>query len=465
MLTKRLEDQIKKENWWKKDERVLVAVSGGVDSVVLLHLLLELPSEVRPDIYVAHINHQLREVSEEEEAFVLRLCRDNQVPVFTTKWTEGLTISSNVEQQARQFRYSFFDEVMKRQKITKLLTAHHEDDQVETMMMRLINGNRVKSITGMKEIREFGQGELIRPLLQIKKEELALFAKENNLFFYEDESNQSLDYLRNRLRHQLLPTIKKENPKFNEHMMRFREELEMSTSLIEETVKPKYNNCVTFDTGEWQIDRQKFISCTQKEQYFILEYLMDSLKEKENIVIGFKQKEQLHANLLSEKPNQGYFLKKDWYVTRLYDDVTITKKKEEIEKEISFDIALNQGVFLSDTEWFGFFEVGKEEIPSTVKSWLKKEMLFSDRQQKRLIIRKKRPGDRLLLNEKGQTKKVSRYFIDEKIPTLNRKKSWVVEDHENIVKWLVPFRESYLSIRDETDKIQYKLVYFYAKDE
>lgn len=465
MLIKKLEEQIKKEKWWEKDEKVLVAVSGGVDSVVLLHLLLDLPSDVRPKIYVAHINHQLRDISEEEEAFVLRLCRDNQVPIFTTKWLEGLTISSDVEQQARQFRYGFFDEVMKRQKITKLLTAHHEDDQVETMMMRLINGNRVKSIVGMKRTRDFGEGKLVRPLLQMTKAEIKLFAKENNISFYEDESNQSLDYLRNRLRQQLLPTIKKENPKFNEHMMRFKKEQEFGASLIEEIVRPKYHECVTFATDEWQISRQKFISYTQKEQYFILEYLMDSLMEKENIVIGFKQKEQLHANLLSDKPNQRYLLKKDWYVTRLYDDVTISKKKEEIDKEISFDIALNQGVFLSGTEWFGFFEVGNEVFPSISKSWVKKEMLFSSSQQKRIIIRKKRPGDRLLLNEKGQTKKVSRYFIDEKIPTLERKKSWVVEDHENIVKWLVPFRESYLSIRDETDKIQYKLVYFYAKDE
>ncbi len=464
MLMNTFEQKLQQKNWWQPGDKLLIAVSGGVDSISLLHMLLELPEEYKPDIYVAHVNHQLREESAEEEAFVLRLCRDKGVPIFTTKWAEGLTVSGNIEQKARSFRYNFFDEVMKRHKITHLLTAHHEDDQVETIMMRWINGSRLRSLVGMKEVRRFGSGELIRPLLSINKNELISYANKNNIIYYEDESNHSSAYLRNRLRNHLIPEMKQENPKFNEHVIRFKEELEMGYSLIAEVIKPKYDACVHYSGNMWEINRQKFISYTQKEQYFILECLMTSFVEKENIVIGFKQKEQLYTNILSNKPNQEYHLKENWYVERNYEKIVISKIKKHEQRLLSFNVALNEGVFLSETEWFGFFEANKEVIPSRIGEWDKNEMLFNGVGCNQVVIRKRKVGDRLLLNRKGQTKKVSRYFIDEKIPAFERQKTWVVEEQENIVKWLVPFRESYLSIRDETAKIQYKLVYFSKKD-
>ncbi|MEG0551214.1 MAG: tRNA lysidine(34) synthetase TilS [Vagococcus sp.] len=460
-LRQKFQQQVKKSDWWQPDDKILVAVSGGVDSIVLLHLLLELPEEVKPKIYVAHINHQLREDSEEEEAYVLKFCRDKQVPIHTTKWSKGPQITSNVEQEARDFRYTFFEEVMKKERIQTLVTAHHADDQVETVMMRLISGNRLSTLSGIKEKRDLNYGNVIRPLLHMKKEELLAYSKERKLFFYEDESNFSLDYFRNRLRQTLIPEIKKENPKFSEHIVHFSQELTNDMTLLQELMEPKYQKCVVFSKAGWKINRQEFLACTTREQRFILDYFIAELMKNETISLGFSQKNQLLSNLLSDKPNQSYHLKNGWYFKRTYDEVIISKEVVVKGKSESFKVLKNTGLFLSETEWFGFFEKAHEVLPERCQSWEKKSISFVEPTCQQVVIRRHRAGDRLILNEKKHTKKVSRYFIDEKIPALEREKSWVVEDHENIVKWLVPFRESYLSIRDETDKIQYKLVYCY----
>lgn len=463
-LRREFQKKVSQSDWWKVKEKVLVAVSGGVDSIVLLHLLLDLPEEIKPNIYVAHINHQLREASEKEEAFVLRLCRDNQIPIFTTTWSKGMNITTNIEQEARDFRYNFFEEVMKKERINLLVTAHHLDDQVETVMMRLIGGSRLSSLSGIRERRSLAFGEVIRPLLQIKKTDLLSYSQENKLFYYEDESNLSLDYFRNRLRHKLIPEIEKENPKFGQHVERFSQELANNLSLLSELMLPSYQKCVKFSENSWKINRDNFLQCTSKEQQVIISYLIEDLSERAAVNLGFKQQELLYHNLINSKPNQYYSLKGDWYFKRNYNEVIILKEKP-IEKAFqSFEVAKNTGVYLSETEWFGFFEDEEDKIPSDCLKWNKKVMSFYDTDCQQVIIRKHKAGDRLILNQKNQTKKISRYFIDEKIPTLKREKSWVVEDQESIVKWLVPFRESYLSIRDETDKIQYKLVYYY-KDE
>ena len=465
MLEQEFKQLVMKNKWWHPQEKVLVAVSAGVDSVVLFHLLQSLSKEFRPKIIVAHINHQLRAISIEEEVFVRSLCSTYQVPFFTKRWEAGPHIKSNLEFEAREFRYGFFEEVMKQEGITKLLTAHHGDDQVETMLMRLINGSRLETLTGIQEVRKLGNGEIIRPLLSFRKKELSNYSKEQELLFYEDETNHEGVHLRNRLRIDIIPRLEKENPRFSEHLLERQKELEMRLKVLDKFMQPLFQKCVIFSEDKCLIYVKEYQKQSREEQQLILSLLMTSLQKELGLVVSFEQQKLIHEVLVSSKPNSSLNLKGDWVLERTYDALEIKRKMlQERRPDLSFSVGLNEGLYLSETEWFAFYEEGQFEIPKAVSNWNKVEMDLKKNFKGNLNIRKKVPGDRLIIDQKGHQKKVSRYFIDEKILPTDREKSWVVTDSQDEIKWLVPFRESYLSIRDETDKIHYKLVYFYTKD-
>ena len=465
VLDAKFRQLVEKKNWWQADEKILVAVSAGVDSVVLLHLLMDLPKEIKPKIMVAHVNHQLREISNEEELFVKKMCEDANISFFSIKWQEGKLIETGVEVKAREFRYTFFEKIMVQEKINVLLTAHHRDDQVETILMRLINGNRLETLTGIQEMRELAPGVLVRPLLEIEKSELYHYAKKKHITFFEDETNQENDYLRNRVRNEILPLLHKENPRFKEQLLYLKDELALNLAFIDEKIQPIYEKVIFYSTEFCQINRKEWQKCSNNEKHVILNKLSQDLSVKLGLIIGRKQQQAIKDMLNGNKPNQVILLKDEWQMIRNYDVILIKRKKKATVQEQCFSLSLNEGVFLSETEWLGYFESEVEETPKEVQKWLKKEMLLSETFSLPLTIRKRQAGDRLIMNQLGQSKKISRYFIDEKISVEKREKSWVVEDSQGSIKWLLPFRESYLSIRDETDKIHYKLVYYYLEDE
>lgn len=178
--------------------KVLVAVSGGVDSVVLLDRIVK----TRMEVGVVHVHHGLRSESDEEYAFVQRLASSYGVP-FYGKRLEFPNGGSQASYRAA--RYAFFEQVMQQFNYTQLMTAHHADDQLETVLIQL--QRNVVEVTGIPERRPFARGELIRPLLAEPKQELIAYAEQHGLEWREDSSNAQTDYLRNQLRHQIVPRL------------------------------------------------------------------------------------------------------------------------------------------------------------------------------------------------------------------------------------------------------------------
>lgn len=155
----------------KPEDRLLVAVSGGSDSMALLNLLLHLPDSMRPKLFVATVDFALRSSSSQEVAAVQQFCQQRQIPFWTTQWQHATSVTS-MEAQARQFRYNFFQQIMQKNQLTKLATAHQADDQAETILMKLIRSGSFWAVQGIVPCQTWKVGQLVRPLLNFTKKEL-----------------------------------------------------------------------------------------------------------------------------------------------------------------------------------------------------------------------------------------------------------------------------------------------------
>ena len=202
-------------NW--KQESFLLAVSGGVDSMVLLESFFKLQKKIKTlNFSVVHIHHHLRKESDEEEEMVRNFCGERSISLEVYHWEKGIRQKAGVEEKARKFRYQKLKDSMKKNNACYVVVAHHADDQAETVLMKLTRGSTIEGIAGMKPIRPFSEGYLIRPFLTVDKEDLYDYASIHQIPFKEDVTNQSLEYTRNRFRQEIIPLLKQENTKFNQ---------------------------------------------------------------------------------------------------------------------------------------------------------------------------------------------------------------------------------------------------------
>ena len=203
MTYQEIYNEIQKQAYFDKHHRVLIAVSGGVDSMNLLHFLHLYQEDFQIRIGIAHVNHKQRAESDMEETYLRAWAQDHNIPIYISYFEGKFS-----EKAARDWRYKFFQKIMKREGYSALVTAHHLDDQAETIMMRLIRGSRLRHLSGIKSIQSFGTGQLIRPFLSFSKTDLP------KIFHFEDTSNEKTDFLRNRIRKNYLPLLNQENPQF-----------------------------------------------------------------------------------------------------------------------------------------------------------------------------------------------------------------------------------------------------------
>ena len=206
-LTSKVRANIIKNELIKKGDRVLVALSGGPDSVCLFSILLALREKLGFDLLACHFNHRLRgKESDRDEEFVRKLCLDQNIELIVEKAPEANLYQS--EDQARIARYRFFETVLTNTKSTKVAIAHHSNDSAETYLMRLIRGSGLRGLRSIQNIR----GVYIRPLLVATRTEIEKYLKENGISFRIDRTNKNKTYLRNWIRIELIPKLQKANP-------------------------------------------------------------------------------------------------------------------------------------------------------------------------------------------------------------------------------------------------------------
>ena len=200
---------INKYNLIQSGDSIVIGVSGGPDSICLLHILNELKQELNFKIYVAHINHMIRKEADEETEYVKEFCKNIGVECFVKKINVVKIAKESkmgTEEAGRKIRYNFFEEVLKNTNSNKIATAHNNNDKVETIIMNILRGSGISGLKGLDPIRE---NKFIKPLIEVSREEIETYCEENKLNPKIDKSNSENIYTRNKVRNTVIPYIKK----------------------------------------------------------------------------------------------------------------------------------------------------------------------------------------------------------------------------------------------------------------
>ncbi len=259
MLKEEVLKTIKDNNLINEGDKIVIGVSGGPDSICLLHLLNNLKDTLKITIYVAHINHSIREVADMETKYVQNFCKKIGVECFVKK-EDILSLAKKqkkgTEEVGRQVRYSFFDEVLEKTNSNKIATAHNSNDRAETVILNILRGSGISGLKGIEAIRD---QKYIRPLINTDRESIEKYCEENNLEPKIDETNKENIYTRNKVRNVVIPYIKKE---FNQNIIKTINRL--STVATEENdylmkiTKQEYANISNIENGIITLDLKRF---------------------------------------------------------------------------------------------------------------------------------------------------------------------------------------------------------------
>jgi len=410
----------------KYKDAVVVGVSGGPDSMSLLHLLNEIKKEMDLLLIVAHVNHNVRKESENERVFLQKYCDNNGI------YFEYMKIENygedNFHNEARSIRYNYFDKICKKYNAKFLFTAHHSDDLIETILMRIVRGSTLKGYSGFQKEIDKGDYKIIRPLINITKDELLEYAKKNKIPFVTDKSNEKDIYTRNRYRKYVLPFLKNEDKNVHLKFLKFSETLIEYNNFIDKQLALVMTK--VFKHGVVNIEKFKELDglLQTKLIYNILEHIYgDDL-----LIVS-----DTHVNLLfdlinSKKANSVVHLPNNVKAVKTYGSVSINfddEEYDEYEVEIDKLVNLPNGMnieFVNNSEWSNNYVTRLNKSDITLP----------------LSVRTRRNGDKMEVKGMLGRKKVNDIFIDEKIPA-NERKTWpIVVDATGKIVWIPGLKKS-----------------------
>ena len=394
-------------------EEVLLALSGGVDSIVLFHAFLEVQAACGWRFACVHINHQLRAASEQEEKQVARLCLDAGVPLAIRRWQHP-PLTTGVEALARTFRYRAFQHVLRERGGRLLATAHHEDDQAETVLMRLIRGSRLPSLGGMGTLGPLFDAPdlyLWRPFLTVSKAAIQAAAQRGEYAYAEDESNQSRAYFRNRVRLDLLPAWEEENPQVSSQLAALSQEVRAWRSFAAQGLAQAIEALTEPRVQGLAFSLPAFMKYTSAEQVLLLEGMLRQV----NADLGRFPRAGLYdavAFLTQGEPQGHWDLPLGYYLWKTYDEVLITTTVPKTE------VRQDEADFMLKIVSVGTYPLpsGEKVVVSSQKP--QEEACFHFALAQGLTLRHRQPGDKLFLKQGRQ--KLRRFFINEKVPAKDR---------------------------------------------
>ena len=409
---------------------VVIDCSGGPDYMCLLSLVNNLSTAKNIIVICAHVNHKLRKESEEEAQMVERYCKENNIIFESMEITDYLNGEFS-EEDARIRRYNFFDQVINKYQATYLLTAHHGDDLIETVLMRLTRGSNLSGYIGIKQINTNESYKILRPLLTTTKEAILKYNQENNIPYAIDSSNNNLKYTRNRYRNVVLPFLKNEDANVHLKYLKFSEELIAYDNFISDYIASK--NII--------VDNSILINKLNSETQFIkrkaIELLIKEIQKNDYLAISDNQMQEIIK--LLDKSNKSVDLNNNYKCINEYGILKIVKKEDSNLTEIIFDKDVS-------TKYFNFYYNTKDGNDSNYSIYLSSDDIVLP-----LKLRAKQDGDRMIVKNMGGSKKISDIFIDCKVPKNKREEYPILVDAKDTIIWVPGLKKSQFA-KDKSEK-------------
>jgi len=420
-MIEQFQSYIQTNNLFIKADSILLGVSGGIDSIVMFHLFRLSGYKIG----IAHCNFSLRgDESDQDEEFVRRLADNYNVPFYSTRFEtqkiaddEGISI----QMAARDLRYEWFEEIRIKEKYNYIAIAHNSDDQIETFLINLTRGTGIKGLTGIKNKSE----KVIRPLLFANREEITDFVKRNNFLYREDSSNSSTKYGRNKIRHEVIPMLEKINPNFRKVMIENIQRLKETEQIFNQTIQENYKNCVTEKSNSLLLNIDELKKLDPVETYlheFLKPYNFSTTQIKDIV------------SVLDSNPGKQFFsathriIKDRDYI--ILEEISAQSGKlfyiNENDFRIEYPIGLliekefkNEGFVIQKDPNIGQLDFDKLVFPLTIRKWQK--------------------GDYFMPLGMNNLKKLSDFFIDQKLSISEKENIWILES-ENKIVWIIGLR-------------------------
>jgi tRNA(Ile)-lysidine synthase len=427
----------------KYGDTIIAAVSGGPDSMALLHLLSRIKKAIDIEVVCAHVNHNTgRNGQLEEQQYVEKFCKNHNI-TFETMIIEEYG-DDNFENEARTKRYNNYEQLVHEYNAKYLLTAHHGDDLMETILMRIARGSTLRGYSGFSKIVDRGDYKIVRPFIEITKDEIIRYNKKNKIKYYIDSTNLEDIHTRNRYRKYILPRFKAEDINVHKKFYKF------STILLE------YNNYI-----DKQVEKiipkvypqnilniEEFLKLDHVIAMKVIYYILEKIYQEDLMLITDHHAELIYNLITSRKANSYIYLPNNLKAIKSYQQlvfVTEPIKENEYEIEIIDYLNLPNGKNI---------EVMNEsnQTDNNICRLSKDEVKFP------LRVRTRQNGDKMQVKGMLGSKKINDIFIDAKIPVSERMTWPVVVDSNNTVVWLPGLKKTKF---DKTKSENYDIILRY----
>ena len=426
----------------KDDDTIIIGLSGGPDSMCLLDIIKKINKRIT--IVCAHINHNIRQESFEEQKFIEEFCESNNLIFETTTFDKKSEEQDYNELELREKRYNYFETLIKKYNAKYLFTAHHGDDLVETILMRISRGSNLKGYTGFQVETKKKDYKVIKPLIFMTKEDINEYNKENNIPYVLDKTNEEDNYTRNRYRHHVLPFLKSENENIHLKYLKFSRELLAYYEYVDNVIKKEIEKRFEKNT----LDIEGFTRLDKLIQTKIIEYILD-----DNYIDNLYLVSDKHVNLIlniidNPKPNIEINLPDNLRITKSYNTLKITRNKKGNQE---YNIPITEETTLPNGKSIRILK----ETDSNSNYYIR---LNSKELSLPLYVRTRKEGDKMIVKNMESSKKIKDIFINSKLSKDERNTQPIVVDKSGNIVWIPGLKKSKF---DKAKNEKYDIILWY----